>query len=77
MDPKIKVRHLGETGWVVDQLVKEQEAGNITGIMVQYVCKDGTFVCGYTGDMDYLTRLGLLETMKRTLFVEAMREDPT
>ena len=57
--------------WVLEELNKQQAAGEIKGITAQVVLHDGSFATMHAGDLSYIEKVGLLESAKQNLLVEA------
>jgi len=69
-----RINRIGDVGWLIDQLLEDYETGQIKGLMVQYVNKDGTFVTGKTSTLGYIEKLGLLEAAKADITVPIAME---
>lgn len=58
------VKRIGGIGWVIDKLVEHYKTGEIKGLMIQLLDKNGEFHNCRSGDLTYIEMLGLIEAAK-------------
>jgi len=69
---KNKLSHINTIGSCIQYLVDSYAAGQVKGVMIHILNKDGTFENGKAGEITYLEKLGLLESAKGDFIVIPM-----
>jgi hypothetical protein len=61
------IPNIDPIGAAITDLVEAYLDGDIKGIMIQYISKDGGLAVSSVGDIGYLEKIGILETAKDAL----------
>jgi hypothetical protein len=71
LDSKVKTLVSNDIAWAVEQINELYRKGEIKGLNVQIMLKDGEFITGSSGDISFLEKIGLIETAKHDIFLKA------
>lgn len=60
-----------DVAWLVEQINELYQCGNIKGLTVQICLNDGEFITGSSGDITFIEKLGLIESAKHDIVLQA------
>lgn len=60
-----------DVAWMIEGINELYRNGEIQGLTIQIKKKDGEMYTGHCGDISFLEKIGLVETAKHDIFLQA------